>query len=874
MTWEFYVSVIPKITQPLKEQASPPVTNSNFHHMMFKHLTSLTALIALPLWMVSPILAESSPTPALIPLPLKYEATGNTRTAASFHVQSKEADFKATVSFCKTLTHLAKNTKSPIPVEFKKDRAIKNPEGYQLTVPAQGPIIIAASTPAGAFYGFQTLQQLPTNGKLPVCAIEDAPRFHWRGLMLDEARHFMGKAYVKHLLRTMAAHKLNKFHWHLTDDQGWRIEIKAYPQLTKIGAWRGPGTQALVPKWDKELPLAKKKYGGFYTQKDIKEIVAYANSLHIEIMPEIDVPGHAMAIALSYPQVLPKTDKDTGKGVHNLSNNVLSVVNPDNYRMLDEIFGEIAALFPSPYIHVGGDEVNVNAWKASPEHRTYMEKHGMKNPHQLQNMFMLRLEKTLKAHGKTLMGWNEIMHGGHLSKDTGIMAWISIGAGINAAKQGYPTVMAVGPHNYFDMTYGGPNEPRSHWWAGAINTQRAYDWNPLFADQLNADQQKNILGVHCCLWTEFITTTEDADYKLWPRACATAEVGWTQQEKRNWEGFSNRLGRHLSNLDALNVRYRVKPPQPVINQGEITIKAPYVNAPSKTLYTLDGTDPEPGKAKTYNGEKFDASDAGKLRSLTLRPTGRMSKIVKGAIQEPVGKWNQQAFGKEDFIIFDITKILTTSGNWIAEIKYQKGKDPLDIESLSVLENGKTIATAEGSILDNKHRTLRLRLPIKEFHSDAAPYQLGLKLKKGTGKNSRGVILFDRSVWIEPTTTVETNVPHHGENTVAKAANWTRSDWFWSNRQGKKGDQWTFTFDDPTKVTTINLPTGKPNTNDDIIVDATIEVSQDGKSFKKLGGFAYGTGKVKFKKPTAVKAIRVTLNADHQTWIIVRDPEIK
>jgi hexosaminidase len=540
--------------------------------------------------------------------------------------------------------------------------------------------------------------------------------------------------------------------------------------------------------------------------------------------------------------------------------------------MLDDIFGEIASLFPSPYIHVGGDEVNVNAWKASPEHRAYMEKHGMKNPHQLQNMFMIRLEKILKNHGKTLMGWNEIMHGGKLSKDTGVMAWISIGAGINAAKQGYPTVMAVGPHNYFDMKYPGHGET-GHWWAGVIDTKRAYEWNPLFTDKLDSKQQKNILGVHCALWTEFVPTPENADYKLWPRACATAEVGWTQQEKRNWDGFSNRLGRHLDFLDALKIKYRVKPPQAVISQGVITIVPPYNDVPSKILYTLDGSDPKPGKAVIYQGKSLDASDAGQLRYLTERPNGRMSKIMKGVIQEPIGKWNNHSFGKEDFLTFDISKVLTASGNWIAEIKYQKGKEPLEIESVSIIENAQTIATAQGGVLDGKHKMLRVRLPLSKIHKDT-PYLFTVKLKKGSGKNSHGTILFDRSVWIEPVTTVKTQVPHYGTHTADKAANWTRSDWFWSNRPGKKGDQWTLHFDQAVQVTTINLPTGKPNSNDDIIVDATIEVSQDGKTFKKSGSFAYGTGKVKFTKPTAIKALRITLNTDHQTWIILRDPEMK
>ncbi|GEM_PF-958614 len=839
-----------------------------------KYITLLAAILS---FTSSAALSSSQ---ALIPLPQEYKSTGAERSYSGILLKSDHAGFKKTVATCSQQLP-KKSTTDPadtatLEVVFEHSTERKSPEAYKLTIPEKGPTTIEASAPAGAFYGFQTLLQLAKDGKIPVCTVTDAPRFGWRGLMLDEARHFMGKEYVLHLLRTMAAHKMNKFHWHLTDDQGWRIEIKKYPYLTTTGAWRGPGTNAPVPKWDKDKPIAKKKYGGFYTQDDIKEIVAYATSLHIEIMPEIDVPGHAMAIALAYPQVLPKTDQETGKDVHNLSGNVLSVVSDDNYHMLNDIFGEIAALFPSPYIHVGGDEVNVNAWKASPEHREFMEKNGMKNPHQLQNMFMLRLEKMLKAHGKTLMGWNEIMHGGQLSKDTGIMAWISIGAGINAAKHGYPTVMAVGPHNYFDMKYPGHSET-GHWWAGVIDTKRAYDWNPLFTDQLNAEQQKKILGVHCALWTEFVPDPANADYKLWPRACAAAEVGWTQQEKRTWSDFSQRLNQHLDFLDTLKVGYRVKPPQAVITQGKISINTPF-NGPATILYTTDGSEPKKGTASIYQGESFDASDAGKLRYLTLRADGRTSKTVKGAIREPIGKWDKSSFAKKGktTLQFDVTTTLTQPGNWILDVQYKRGKQATRIHSARILQNGKVIAEATETkeiIIDGKSRNARLRLPVKTI-SKAAPYSLELTIEGVEGKNSRGIILLDRSMWTEPKTAVTTDVPHHGDHSADKAANWIRSDWFWSNRQGKKGDRWTFTFDQSTKVTTINIPTGKPNSNDDIIVDATIEISLDGKTFKKAGSFAYGTGKVKFKQPRAVKVIRITLNNDHQTWIILRDPEMK
>lgn len=837
-----------------------------------KHLTSwLPALAISAAALCSPPVMAANPS--LIPLPQTYQSEGKSRPFANITFKYDDPSFKETVNTCKALAPRQVHTNQPgLQVQFKLNKGLENKESYQLRVPESGAATIEASAPAGAFYGFQTLLQLAQNGNVPCCSITDAPRFGWRGLMLDEARHFMGKDYVKHLLRTMAAHKMNRFHWHLTDDQGWRIEIKKYPYLTSIGAWRGPGTNAPVPKWDKNTPLAEKKYGGFYTQEDIKEIVAYANSLHIEIMPEIDVPGHAMAIALSYPQVLPTQDSETGKGVHGLAGNVISVVSKDNYMMLNDIFGEIAALFPSPYIHVGGDEVNVNAWKASPEHREFMEKNGMKNPHQLQNMFMLRLEKMLKAHGKTLMGWNEIMHGGKLSNDTGVMAWISIGAGLNAAKHGYPTVMAVGPHNYFDMKYPGHGET-GHWWAGIVDTKRAYEWNPLFEDQLAPDQQKNILGVHCALWTEFVPDPENADYKLWPRACATAEVGWSQQNQRNWDDFSRRLNKHLDYLDTLKVGYRVKPPQAVIAQGQVGINTPF-NGPAKILYTTDGSTPEPEKAKIYQGESFEASDAGKLSYITLRPDGRTSKVMKGAIREPIGKWNPQTLAKgKTTLTLDTTSTLTTAGNWILDVQYQRGKQATRIHQAKLLQGDKIIAEAKGMVIDGKNRNARLRLPVKTIQQ-GAKYSLELTLEGVDGKDSRGIILLDRSIWIEPTTTVSSKVPHHGGNSADKAANWVRNDWFWSNRQGKKGDSWTYTFDQPTKVTTIHVPTGKPNSNDDIVVDGIIEVSLDGKTFQKEGSFAYGTGKVKFEQAQAIKAIRVSLASDHQTWIIVRDLEMK
>jgi len=249
--------------------------------------------------------------------------------------------------------------------------------------------------------------------------------------------------------------------------------------------------------------------------------------------------------------------------------------------------------------------------------------------------------------------------------------------------------------------------------------------------------------------------------------------------------------------------------------------------------------------------------------------------MKGAIRESLAKWDKKSFNKEGKLTLqiDITDILTQSGNWILECQYHRGKNDAVIRAARITGGTQTISQCKGETINEKHKVTRLRLPVKKVEPGTT-YTLEILMEADGGNDSRGAILFDRSIWIEPTTTVTTNVPHYTSSTPDKAANWIRNDWFWSNRTGKKGDQWTFTFDQPTKVTTIDLPTGKPNSNDDIIVDATIEVSKDGKTFKKLGSFTTGTGKVKFDSPRAIQAIRITLNNDHQTWIIVRDPEMK
>ncbi len=850
---------------------------------MTKFILTATAaiLVSLPL--------SATAQTALVPKPLKVTLT----KSQPLHLQStlavKESELLNRQIFSQQLklfhgidtidlSKKAPDTPTLTVIHIKSPPEGVKREAYSLDV-ANNQITIKAATQAGAFYATQTLLQLietkaDGTSTIPACHISDMPRFAWRGLMLDESRHFFGKKLVKHLIDTMAVHKMNKFHWHLTDNEGWRIEIKAYPKLTSIGAWHGEGTPINTPKRDqKKKGVNNPKYGGFYTQADIKEIVAYAAARHIEIIPEIDVPGHGFAFCKSYPEVLPKSDGGAGKDVQGLQDNVISVVREKNYKMLDTIFAEISALFPSPYIHVGGDEVNKAAWANSPEHRAFVREHknGVENINALQNYFMLRLEKILKSHGKTLMGWNEIMHGGNLSKDTAVMAWISVGAGIHAAKKGHPTIMAPGKHTYFDMKYPGPNERKGHWWAGAIDTHQAYNWNPVFEKQLTPSQQKFIQGVHCCLWTEFVYTPEGVDYKLWPRACAIAEVGWTQQKLRSWDDFNARLGKHLPQLDKLHVQYRVKPPVGRLSRGSVTIQKAYPS--STTVYTLDGSEPT-SKSKLYKGEKFPISLLPKLRFRTITHTGRMSNIARGAKRLPVGKWTNKDIKKSGPSTLTAPINPTGRGQWFAELRKTKGKNDLKILSAEIKLGSQTIVKSElkNTILKGR-KPLKIKLPIKTHINPQGGYQLVITVQGIKGNKSHGIITFDQSPYAEPEFSVTTNLPADANNTPDKLKQYSDSSYFRSARGVKPSDTFVITFKEPITAKQIILPTGKPGTNTDILKSGILEYSPDGKTWKKGAPFTLGPATLKFASPRKIKAIRVKILAQQSDRLVIRAPKI-
>lgn len=476
-------------------------------------------------------------------------------------------------------------------------------EGYTLAVD-ESSITIKASSKAGFFYGIQTLLQLlpPTvysgkaNGfekwEVPSLEISDAPRYSYRGMMLDVSRTFFDKETVIKYIDWLSYHKINSFHWHLTDDNGWRIEIKKYPLLTSKGAWRGVN-EALMPSFGS----GNERYGGFYTQKEIKEIVKYASDRNIEVIPEIDLPGHSKAVTVSYPEVLCEK-ADNSESVQGEVGNVWCVSNEKNYKMLDNIIKELASLFPGKTIHIGGDEVNMSSWENCPSCQALMKERGMKRSVELHNYFVKRLEKIVEKHGKIMAGWDEILEGGDLHSETIVYAWRSLEKCTESVKRGQPTVMMPGPFCYFDMKQS-PLE-RGHNWAGIVTLEKTYSLDPKGSLNLNDNESALVKGVQGALWTELLGWPKRfLDYQIFPRLAAIAEVGWSKQENRIWSGFSERLVfNHYERMSQMDIAFRLEPPVAKYENGKIVVSLPYPFAVVRYSEDEGATTP---KSKTYSG---------------------------------------------------------------------------------------------------------------------------------------------------------------------------------------------------------------------------------------------------------------------------------
>lgn len=509
---------------------------------------------------------------AIIPLPQHLEPrsgyflwTPGTRIVADKASQEtadylttllrRSAGFKGDVTTRKSLI----NPKNSILLSISDAKVNLGAEAYELSV-SPDAIVLRATDQAGMFYGVQTLLQLfpaqvygrssagQAAWEIPAVYIKDSPRFKWRGLMLDVSRHYFDKEQIKRLLDLMALHKLNTFHWHLVDHDGWRIAVNKYPRLTEIGAWRSEIGYGLDPRTSRAFGPGG-RYGGYYTREDVREILAYAKYRHINVVPEIELPGHSRAALEAYPEL---NCVGAGSGDINTNLGVYCAGSEQTFVFLENILKEVIDLFPSSYIHIGGDEVSKENWKKCSSCSQRMTAEGLKDEHELQSYFIKRIERFLNNHKRTLVGWSEIRQGG-LAKNAVMMDWI--GGGLESASEGNDVVMSPGNYCYFDhyQSLDYSTEPIAI--ACYTPLQQVYEFEPI-PKGLALEKQHHILGAQANVWTEYIASQSYLDYMTFPRLSALSEVVWSARDSRNWPNFRSRLNLHLSRLDKFEVKYR------------------------------------------------------------------------------------------------------------------------------------------------------------------------------------------------------------------------------------------------------------------------------------------------------------------------------
>ncbi len=567
------------------------------------------------------------------------------------------------------------------------DETLTQDEGYVLDI-KPAAIIVRAKTAAGAFYAIQTLRQLfpaeinnkplPAKTKskgaalpaglkwsAPGCLIQDAPRFPYRGLHLDVGRHFFPVEFIKNYIDLLAFHKLNTFHWHLTEDQGWRIEIKKYPKLQTIAACR---KETIVGhNSDRPVKYDGKKYCGFYTQEEVKEVVEYARQRFVTVIPEIEMPGHALAALSAYPEL------GCTKGPYEAATKwgVFEDVfcpTEETFQFLDDVLGEVCALFPSTYFHIGGDECPKKSWEQSEFCQQLMKKEGLKDEHELQSYFIRRAEAMLAKRGKKLIGWDEILEGG-LAPTATVMSWRGIEGGIAAAKAGHDAIMTPTDFCYYDYYQGDPSsEPLAI--GGMVTLEKAYSYEPV-PTELSAEEAKHILGAQANVWTEYMKDGEQVEYMVYPRACAIAEITWSAKEKKNWKDFSKRIKTHFTRLDALGVNYAKTffDVKASFSKGKVSLSA--LDSGMKIHYTTNGKDPS-HKSKMY-AAPISITENTEIKAAVFQGEKQMGNIrtVEYLVHKASGKAYKMAKTPEKYnggdqygLTNGITGITKTWGGWV------------------------------------------------------------------------------------------------------------------------------------------------------------------------------------------------------------------
>jgi hexosaminidase len=618
--------------------------------------------------LITLLLPAPADLPPILPKPASMTASSSgfeiTKSTVLIDPEKTFASKELQTMLAKAAGFKLKTSNNPGPhgtIQFVKGDA--KPEGYELQVNSDGVKIVYADN-GGALYAVQTLRQLlpsaiegPRSSSqkwtVPGVDIADSPRFPWRGMMLDVSRHFEKVDFIKKYLDGLAMMKMNVFHWHLVDDGGWRVEIKKYPKLTQVGAWR----YGITTGWDQEklrfdsangLP----KYGGFYTQSQIRDVVKYAADRNITIVPEIEMPGHEMSVFAAYPELGCQNQPPAAQAGQPRSN-VFCAGNEKSFEFVQGVLDEIMEMFPSKWIHIGGDEVDKRYWHACPLCQARIKSEGLKDEEELQSYFIRRIDKYLTSKGRRLIGWDEILEGG-LAQGATVMSWRGIDGGIAAAKSGHDVVMSPTSHAYFDSPYAG--QPTEH----------VYSFDPIPPD-LNAEEAKHVLGAQANEWTEWIPTPARAEYMIWPRITAMSEVLWTPKESQNLDDFMSRMPSIFDRLDRLHTSFFLPAPSVQTNaylySGFATVAAVEVPGMPGTLrYTLDGSKPTP-TSPAYAGP-ITVNKPSKIALAYVTANGNVGEATivnclpakSYQVPNPVAGWNSAYFEGEWEKVPDFSKL--------------------------------------------------------------------------------------------------------------------------------------------------------------------------------------------------------------------------
>lgn len=658
----------------------------------------LIILFEILLALYSPLAAQWN----IIPTPtetksLKGEFVFNKHTVISYSDESLKREAAILRSYIQpamgfSLLDSKVNSKSSIILVYANKQDNFDKEEYQLKV-SRSSIEIISNDSIGFFYAFQTLLQLlpseiyKSNQRSDIqwmvkaVYVKDKPKFNWRGIMLDVSRQFYPVEYLKKYINWLAAYKINVFHLHLTDDEGWRIEIKTYPKLTKIGAWRG-STELLPPCHGS----GDGRYGGFYTQDELKDLVQYAKQRNIQILPEIDIPGHSKSVAVAYPEIL-CDGKDTTSSAQGVKNNVWCASEERNYDMLDKIIAEVAAVFPFEYIHIGGDEVNHKCWETCSRCNNLMRSFGYASSNQLQNYMTSRVEKLIEKHGKKMIGWNEILDNKTLNNESAIMVWTSNEAIQKSVQANHPIILSPASYFYIDMAQG--EGERGHNWATFLPLKRLMSFK-IPTDSLS---KKNVIGLQANLWSEYLNEPKyQTEYQSFPRICGLAELSWSGNETEYKEFEKKIESAHYERMYNMGIHFRVHPPEVKIKNNKFFIEN---SSESLTvLYTTDGSKPSKSSLKYDKELKIDKSDRDVsnyrfcfcYRDSLISPVSRIKYddfSSWGSETLPLASSNilrLKAYNKSDIITNNISLLF----------RYLYGETALEFKKISIYRENKLI----------------------------------------------------------------------------------------------------------------------------------------------------------------------------------------